>query len=138
MERLQTFLAALWWGSLTTLGFEVVPLLFMHLETPAVAGQMAAKLFSAQTWVSMVCGLLLALIQLRQVRQEGLTLSSSSWVLTGLSLAVLLELAIVPHILARDNLVLWHNLGSGMYLCQWICAGKVIWDRPQPTKRVVA
>jgi hypothetical protein len=56
MARLQTFLAALWWASLTTVGFMVVPMLFMHLETPAIAGQMAAKLFSAQTWLALACG----------------------------------------------------------------------------------
>ena len=62
MARASVWLAALWWGSLTTLGFGVVPLLFVHLPTPAMAGGMAARLFSAQTWVSAVCGLLLLLM----------------------------------------------------------------------------
>ena len=136
MGRLQTFLAALWWGSLTTLGFEVVPLLFIHLETPAVAGQMAAKLFSAQTWVSVVCGLLLVLAQQLQSRQQGMLQNPSLWVLAGLVSACLLEFLVVPHIVARDNLILWHNLGSAMYLFQWICAAKVIWDGPKPRKWV--
>ena len=46
--RLPVFAAALWWGSLTTTGFVVVPLLFAHLPTPALAGQTAARLFTAQ------------------------------------------------------------------------------------------
>jgi uncharacterized membrane protein YdcZ (DUF606 family) len=136
MERLKTFLAALWWGSLTTLGFEVVPLLFLHLETPAIAGQMAAKLFSAQTWVSMVCGMLFLFAEQLQWRRLGLTQIPSPWVLTGVLLAALLEFTVVPHIVARDNLALWHNLGSALYLCQWMCAGKLIWDRSEPTKQV--
>ena len=41
--RLPVLVAALWWGSLTTIGFLVVPLLFAHLPTPAVAGAMAAQ-----------------------------------------------------------------------------------------------
>ena len=49
---LAPWLAALWWGSLTTLGALVVPLLFVHLPSPALAGGMAAKLFAAQTWLS--------------------------------------------------------------------------------------
>jgi hypothetical protein len=57
-----TALAALWWGSLTTLGSVVVPLLFKHLPSPAAAGAMAAKLFGAQTWVSLGCALLLLLV----------------------------------------------------------------------------
>jgi len=58
------WLAALWWGSLTTVGFFVVPMLFANLPTPAMAGNMAAKLFSAQTWVALICGLLLLLLLL--------------------------------------------------------------------------
>jgi hypothetical protein len=50
--RLHALVAALWWGSLTTVGLLVVPMLFAHLPTPAMAGTMAAKLFAAQTWVS--------------------------------------------------------------------------------------
>ena len=44
-DRLPVMLAALWWGSLTALGFLVVPMLFANLPTPAMAGGMAAKLF---------------------------------------------------------------------------------------------
>ena len=55
-------MAALWWGSLTGLGFIVVPMLFAHLPSPAAAGAMAAKLFSAQTWLSIGCSLLLLLL----------------------------------------------------------------------------
>ena len=33
--------AAFWWGSLTVTGFVTVPLLFTHLPTPAMAGNMA-------------------------------------------------------------------------------------------------
>ena len=125
MARLQIFLAALWWGSLTTLGFMVVPMLFVHLETPAMAGQMAAKLFSAQTWLGMFCGILLLLAAKRKNTAQPQT--PSPWVMTGMLLALLIELAVKPHIMARDNMALWHNLGSAFYLLQWCCAGKVLW-----------
>ena len=134
MARLQTFLAALWWASLTTVGFMVVPMLFMHLETPAIAGQMAAKLFSAQTWLALACGVLLLLAAKRQNLDQ--THTPSPWVLAGMLLALLIELAVKPHIMARDNLVLWHNLGSAFYMLQWLCAGKVLWAlspmKPEP------
>lgn len=125
MARLQVFLAALWWGSLTAVGFMVVPMLFMHLETPAIAGQMAAKLFSAQTWLALVCGILLLLAAKRENLNRVYT--PSPWVIAGMLLALLIELAVKPHILARDNMALWHNLGSAFYLLQWLCAGKVLW-----------
>ena len=41
-QRLSLLLAALWWGSLTGLGFVVVPMLFAHLGSAAAAGAMAA------------------------------------------------------------------------------------------------
>ena len=35
-SRLPGLVAALWWGSLSTVGFLVVPLLFAHLPTPLI------------------------------------------------------------------------------------------------------
>jgi hypothetical protein len=134
MARLQIFLAALWWASLTTVGFMVVPMLFMHLETPAIAGQMAGKLFSAQTWLAVTCGILLLLAAKRQNTDKAH--APSPWVIAGMLLALLIELAVKPHIMARDNLALWHNLGSAFYVLQWVCAGKVLWAlspmKPEP------
>jgi len=124
MARLQIFLAALWWGSLTTVGFMVVPMLFVHLQTPAIAGQMAAKLFSAQSWLALACGVQFLLAAKRQNLDQAHT--PSPWVLAGMLLALLIELAVKPHIMARDNLALWHNLGSAFYVLQWLCAGKVL------------
>nr|WP_315261568.1 DUF4149 domain-containing protein [uncultured Limnohabitans sp.] len=125
MARLQIFLAALWWGSLTTVGFMVVPMLFMYLETPAIAGQMAAKLFTAQSWLSLVCGLLL-LLAARRLNQDD-SHTPSPWVIGGMLCALLLEVAVKPHIVARDNLALWHNLGAALYVLQWACSGKALW-----------
>jgi hypothetical protein len=42
-------------------------------------------------------------------------------------LALLIEVAVKPHIVARDNMALWHNLGSAFYVLQWLCAGKTLW-----------
>ncbi len=127
--RLPVFVAALWWGSLTVLGFLVVPLLFVHLPTPAMAGQMAARLFSAHTWVAVACGMLFLLFS-RSNRSRALINSGRGalvFVVAGLLLALLVEFAVAPRIVARENLKLWHSLGSGMYALQWLCAGMVLW-----------
>lgn len=128
-ERLPVLLAACWWGSLTTIGFLVVPLLFAHLPTPALAGGMAARLFAAQTWVSVLSGLLL-LMSLRS--EAGATPAADRsallfLVVSGLLLALLSEFAVAPRIVARENLRLWHGLGSGLYLLQWLCASALLW-----------
>ena len=121
--------AALWWGSLTTIGFIVVPLLFANLATPADAGRMAAKLFTAQAWVSMGCGLVVMMSA--RASQD---VASMDWkngalpyLFAGVLLALLAEFAVAPHILAKQDLQFWHSIGSGMYLLQWICAGTVFW-----------
>ena len=119
------WIAALWWGSLTTVGFYVVPMLFANLPSKALAGNMAAKLFSAQTCVAMLCGLLLLLNdRLNQaaalVRQARVAII---FVSLGMLLALLSEFAIAPRIVARDNLRLWHSVGTVLYLLQWGCAG---------------
>jgi hypothetical protein len=38
-------------------------------------------------------------------------------------LAALVEFAVAPRILARDNIKLWHAVGTAMYVLQWVCAG---------------
>ena len=129
MPRLSIWVAALWWGSLSTLGFLVVPLLFAHLPTPALAGTMAAKLFSAQTWVSVVCGVFLLMTTRSNHTLTGGLIDSTAIILIigGVLMALLVEFAVAPHILMRNNLKIWHSLGSGMYLLQWLCALAIFW-----------
>lgn len=127
MRHFPVWAAALWWGSLTTVGFFVVPLLFAHLPTPSLAGAVAGKLFAAQTAVSVVCALLL-LMALRSdlaPAPENIGSSATLFVVGGALLAVLLEFGVSPRIIARDNLVLWHRVGTGMYVAQWLCAAVV-------------
>jgi hypothetical protein len=136
MPRLSIWVAALWWASLSTLGFLVVPLLFAHLPTAAVAGAMAAKLFSAQTWVSTVCGLFLLMTTRSNHNPAGKSIDSAAIILIvgGLLMALLVEFAIAPRIVLRENLKIWHSVGSGMYLLQWLCAATIFWrlNRREP------
>jgi len=128
-ELAPAWLAALWWGSLCTTGFLVVPMLFVYLPTPAMAGGMAAKLFTAQTWVSLNCGLLLLLF-LRPNQNAGLAVRTRTaivLVVVGMLLALLSEFGVAPRIVARENLALWHRVGSGLYLLQWLCAAAAFW-----------
>lgn len=133
-HRLPIGLAALWWGSLTTLGFMVVPLLFAVLPTPAMAGGAAARLFAAQTWLSTACTLLLLLVSRSNtaLAHENQARAATIFVAFGLLAALLVEFAIAPRILTRENLALWHGLGSGLYLLQWLAAGLTLWKVSTP------
>jgi uncharacterized membrane protein len=116
------------------LGFLVVPMLFVHLPTPAMAGGMAAKLFSAQTWLSVVCALFL--LMLTQGKRYSALASQAKaatiFIVSGMLLALLVEFAVAPRIVLRDNLRLWHTMGSMMYLLQWLCAAATLWKLMPP------
>jgi len=128
-RQLPLWAAALWWGSLTTIGFLVVPMLFAHLPTPAQAGAMAARLFTAQTWVTVGCTVLLLLLSRPREGEgaDGPLHAARLSILGGLLLALLVEFAVAPRIVARENLALWHRVGSALYFLQWGCAGLTFW-----------
>ena len=131
--RFGLMIAALWWGSLTALGFVVVPMLFTYLPSPATAGQMAAKLFTAQTWLGIACAMFLLLIcnQKEASAQDLRAQAAIKFIVAGLLLAVLVEFAVSPRIVSArvdgGNLKLLHGLGSVMYFGQWLCAGFALW-----------
>lgn len=124
LPRLSVWIAALWWGSLTTVGCYVVPMLFAYLPSPTIAGNMAAKLFMVQAWVALLCGLLLFASRSNQplAQVEGAQ-SATIFIVFGVLLALLSELVVAPRIVARQDLLLWHSAGVILYIAQWICAG---------------
>ena len=131
--RFGLMLAALWWGSLTALGFVIVPMLFTHLPSPAAAGQLAAKLFTAQAWLSIACAMFLMLIynQKEIENQDIRAQAATKFIVTGLLLVVLVEFGLSPRIVSAradgGNLRMLHGLGSAMYFGQWLCAGFALW-----------
>jgi hypothetical protein len=136
LQRQAILVAALWWGGITALSFLAVPLLFSSLGSPAVAGPVAAKVFSLQCRAGLVLGLVLLLI-LRRWRGEAPTaiasaaLTTMGFVLFAMLLALLQEFGVAQNIVTArasgGNLRLWHAVGSVMVLGQWLCAGAVLW-----------
>ena len=126
-ERLPIFILALWWGSLCALGLWIVPLLFKHLPAASLAGSLAARLFTAQTWVGLLCGVLL-LLSLRKLSPTPEPVVTGL-VLAAMILALMSEAVVAPRILARENLAFWHGLGSAIYLAQWGCVSLAFWRR---------
>lgn len=138
-QRFNVMVAALWWGSLTGLGFVVVPMLFANLGSPAVAGAMAAKLFTAQTWLSTGCAMFLLLI-LNKKDDPALAWQAQAaikFIVAGLLLALLVEFGVAPRIISAraegGNLKLWHGLGTAFYVVQWLCAGLALWRLSRST-----
>ena len=131
-------MASLWWGSLTALGFVVVPMLFANLPSPAIAGAMAARLFTAQTWIGVVCTMIMLVASNPKDREAQTVLvpDATKLIAAGLLLALLVEFAVAPRIVAArsdaSSLRLWHGLGSAMYLAQWFCASISLWRFSRP------
>jgi hypothetical protein len=90
---------------------------------------MAAKLFTAQTWIALGCGMLLLGLARGRGSEARLDWAGGAmlFIAAGMLLALLSEFAVAPRIVARDNLRLWHGVGSAMYLLQWACAGVTLW-----------
>lgn len=140
-------LAALWWGALSGMSFVAVPLMFSKLG-PALAGPVAAKLFSAQCWMGLGLGLALLLI-LRRERESALdkrretaptpealanmhtALATMGFVVLAMLMALVQEFGVAQKIITArasgGNLRLWHSVGSVLVLGQWLCAGSVLW-----------
>lgn len=148
LHRLAVLMAALWWGGITGLSFVAVPTLFAKLGSPAVAGPVAAQLFSFQCWIGLVLGTALMLVLRRQ--RAWLTADTSPQALPDLraalitmalvALTVLLAMTqefgvarkIVTARATGGDLRLWHSLGSVLVLGQWLCAGAVLWRLAAP------
>jgi len=147
MQRLAVFLAALWWGGITGLSFVAVPTLFAKLGA-AVAGPVAAHLFSLQCWAGLGIGLALLLV-LRRARADATfpmageavdpqrlaqmqrVLGTMGFVLAAMLLALVQEFGVAQRIVTAratgGDLRLWHGLGSVMVLGQWLCPGAILW-----------
>ena len=132
--RFPAILAALWWGSLGAIGFMAVPLLFAHLPTPVMAGNIAAKLFAAQTWLSVACCMLLLLVSRPKwdVTLYPWARAATLFIVSGLLLALLVQFGVSPRIVARQDLKFWHGVGTLMYSLQWVCALITLWHTLRP------
>jgi hypothetical protein len=126
-------LAALWWGSLTAVGFVVVPLLFAHLPTPRRPATWR-RAVQAQSWVSLACwrgpAAGVAKPACSPASADGIAPRCFIWPVWCWRLLV--EFAVAPRIVARENLRLWHSLGSACTLLQWVCAAVVFWRWCEP------
>jgi len=137
LQRLPLMLAALWWGGISALSFLAVPLLFAKLGSPAVAGPVAAQIFSLQCWAGIVIGaLLLVLLKRGQPTPEAFT--TLGLVCLAMLLALVQEFGVAQKIVTArasgGDLKLWHSLGSLMVLGQWLCAGALLWRLGAPPR----
>lgn len=133
-HRWPLLVAALWWGGLSGLSFVAVPMAFAFFGNPAVAGPFAAKLFQVQSWLTVVAALtLLVWGRLQRLKSGEVTARWTllPWLLLAALAALVQEQGVAERILTAratgGNLRLWHGVGTGLILLQWLCALRALW-----------
>ncbi len=142
--RLAVALALAWLVSLLMTGAVVVPVLFAYADSLQAAGRLAARMFTAQHWISLALGVaLLWLLRVQtpaptpedaqgeavaaaqansSVRPSNRLYVAITLIATGLLCALLIEHAAAPRIQARTDLALWHRLATAWFVVQGGCA----------------
>jgi hypothetical protein len=136
ITRARLLIATLWVGSLWTIGYIAAPTLFATLFDRVLAGTIAGSLFRAEAWLSVICGILLLILQKirgrhaspdnpEETRQEvRLIAAMLACTLIGYFclqpfMAALREAAGAAGVMASDanlQFAILHGLSSGIYL----------------------
>ena len=77
-------------------------------------------------WVAAVATVVCAVVLLMAVRHRG-SYRVLPWVVGGLLLALVQQWGVAPRIEARENLALWHGVGTALLALQWVCAALCLW-----------
>lgn len=142
LQRIRLLVAALWVGSLWTVGYVVAPTLFATLADRALAGTIAGSLFRVEAWLSLACGLLLlALIwgvqdKPASERRNALRLVGGMMLCTAVGyfglqpfMAAIRETAALTGGMSADsrlNFGILHGVASGIFLIQSLLGAALI------------
>jgi hypothetical protein len=144
-QRLFLLIAGLWVGSLFTVGYLVVPTIFANLQDRQVAGMIAAAIFQAEAYVSvLVCVALLLLVN-TLIKRNIDNYRSTRWVILVLLLiSALTCFGFIPYMdaLRQEALLLGipvmaspsaslfgrlHGISSGLFLMQSLLGLWMVW-----------
>jgi uncharacterized membrane protein len=145
MVRIRLLVAALWAGSLWTVGYLVAPTLFLELNNKALAGTIAGLMFRGEAWLSIACALLMLLLlgfsQDMPVRLRNIL---GRVTLLMLVLTIASHYGITPRMEAlralagpdgvmdpaiRARFGVLHGASSVIYLVQSVLAGFLLWKQ---------
>ena len=139
-------LTVLWIGSLWTIGYIVAPTLFQVLEDRALAGMIAGRLFTIESYLGLVCGGVLLLLEFFNRPPGRWVTGRMGLLLAMLGLIVIGQFVLQP-LMAELKLqglsqspefARWHGIAAMLYLLNsllgliWV----VWWRRDQGGWRV--
>jgi len=124
-----------WVGALWTVGFMVAPTLFQYLPDRALAGSIAARLFTYTALLGIGCGVYLVVFRLARFGSQALRHSFFWLALVMLVLVIVGEFAVQPILHAlreqalpkqvmesvlRERFTTWHGIASGLYIIECV------------------
>ncbi|NJN45977.1 MAG: DUF4149 domain-containing protein [Candidatus Competibacteraceae bacterium] len=115
-------LTVIWIGSLWTIGFIVAPTLFQVLDDRALAGMIAGRLFSIESYLGLVCGGLLLLFTRYKTRSERWFSWRTALLATMLAIIVVGEFVLQPMLATfkaqglNAEFARWHGVSASLYL----------------------
>jgi hypothetical protein len=145
IQRLFLILAGLWVGSLCTVGFLVVPTIFASLQDRQVAGMIAAAIFQAEAYLSVLVCVVLLLLANTLIKRNIENYRSVRWVILVLLLiSALTCFGIIPYmdalrqealllgmpVMASPSAALFgrlHGISSGLFLIQSLLGLWMVW-----------
>lgn len=138
---LQRLLLTLWVGAMWAIGYLAAPVLFGQLDSRMQAGAIAGILFTRVSWIGLVSGALILLLQLRSGR-AGLDRIGVGCVLVMLVITAVGQFGIQPVMeglkaqagvgvemsgALRERFALWHGVSSSLYLLASLFGALAIW-----------
>lgn len=144
-QRLFILIAGVWVGSLFTVGYLVVPTIFANLQDRQVAGMIAAAIFQAEAYVSVVVCVALLLLANVLIKRNTENYRNTRWVILVLLLiSAMTCFGFIPYMnaLRQEALLLGvpvmaspfaslfgrlHGISSGLYLIQSLLGLWMVW-----------
>ena len=144
-QRLFVLIAGVWVGSLFTVGYLVVPTIFANLQDRQVAGMIAAAIFQAEAYVSVVVCVALLLMANALIKRNIENYRSTRWVILVLLLiSAITCFGLIPYmdalrqeallmgipVMASQSAILFgrlHGISSGVFLIQSLLGLWMVW-----------
>ena len=136
-SRARLLVAALWAGSLWTIGYVVAPTLFLSLHDNAQAGTIVGMLLKTEAWLAMACAVILyGLLKFSDI--EPARKRSLAMIITAmLACALVIYLGLQPVMaqireaagpagLKGTNFGLLHGVSQLFYLAESVLAGLLL------------
>jgi hypothetical protein len=145
VQRLFILIAGVWVGSLFTVGYLVVPTIFANLQDRQVAGMIAAAIFQAEAYVSVLVCVTLLLMANILIKRNVENYRSIRWVILVLLLiSAVTCFGFIPYMnaLRQEALLLGipvmaspsaslfgrlHGISSGLFLIQSLLGLWMVW-----------